>query len=217
MRHRRRLHTQTLRKKSSRTTTQPAYSQQKKRSGFGRFFFFILLAAAIVYSILYYDDHIKPVFDSFFVSTNTEIIDQPSQQNNTQDNDEINETIPAMPSDKQPAHNDDVFYSPIQKKIQLEILNGCGEQGVAKKLSDILRQTNYDVVNSGNYIQNGKVNWEVEKTKIIDQVGLIENATELANFMGVANEFVDSYDNPSPIADMTIIIGKDYKDLPVFK
>lgn len=123
---------------------------------------------------------------------------------------------PSIPTQKTPG-NDIQYYSPIEKKIQLEILNGCGERGVAKKLTDLLKKSKYDVVNSGNYIEKGKINWHVQETKIIDQVNNQENARDLADHMGILYANIDFFDNPSPIADITIVIGKDYRLLSIFQ
>jgi len=110
--------------------------------------------------------------------------------------------------------------TPIQKKIQIEVLNGCGEQGIAKILGDRLIKENFDIVNSGNYIEKGKANFAIEETRIIDQLKTPENlnkAKELAKLIGIDKNLVESFENPSPIADITIIIGQDFKTLPVFK
>ncbi|RMH61381.1 MAG: LytR family transcriptional regulator [Calditrichaeota bacterium] len=106
--------------------------------------------------------------------------------------------------------------SPVRREIQLEILNGCGAKGVADQLTRLLRKQKYDIVNKGNYLKKGKVYWNVAETRIIDQIGNVDNARELADIMGVLYSNVESYENPSPIADITIIIGKDYKTLPIF-
>ena len=49
-------------------------------------------------------------------------------------------------------------YSTTQKPaadiIQMEVLNGCGVDGVAQKFTDYLRKDNFDVVNVSNYILN---------------------------------------------------------------
>ncbi len=130
-------------------------------------------------------------------------------------------TDKAAPSEQQPAlpmeqEETEPYYSPVQRQIQLEILNGCGAKGVADQLTKLLRKHNYDVVNKGNYLKKGKVNWNVAETRIIDQIGKVDNARQLADAMGVLYSNVESYENPSPIADITIIIGKDYKTLPIF-
>jgi len=125
-------------------------------------------------------------------------------------------TLPALPvKQKEPFK---IKLTPIKKKIQVEVLNGCGEQGIAKILTERLRQKGYDVVNSGNFIEKGKTNFNVKKTKIIDQIKSAENITrarELADLMGVGRKQIESYENPSPIADLTIIIGKDFTELSI--
>ncbi len=123
---------------------------------------------------------------------------------------------PSLPIEE-PTEQAVQYYSPIEKKIQLEILNGCGEKGVAKKLSSLLKKTKYDIVNSGNYMEKGEINWKVEETKIIDQINNQENARDLADYMGILYSNVEIFDNPSPIADITIVIGKDYKLLSIFQ
>jgi hypothetical protein len=107
-------------------------------------------------------------------------------------------------------------FTPIQKRIQVEVLNGCGVPGIAKKFSDHLKKNNYDVVNSGNYLENGKANFNVDKTKIVDQLKTSENiarANELADLLDIDENLIESFENPSPIADLTIVIGKDYNQI----
>lgn len=127
---------------------------------------------------------------------------------------------PALPAE-QPAPEPAMKLTPIQKKIQVEVLNGCGEQGIAKILAERLIKNNYDVVNSGNYLdKRGKTNFNVSKTKIIDQLKTAENLTrakDLADLIGISHHLVESYENPTPIADISIVIGKDFKTLPIFK
>jgi hypothetical protein len=123
---------------------------------------------------------------------------------------------PAIPAPDE-KEQQQLYYSPIEKKVQLEILNGCGESGVAKKLSDLLKKSKYDIVNSGNYIERGKINWNVAETKIISQISNPQKARELADLMGVLYSNVEEFENPSPIADITVVIGKDYKTLAIFQ
>lgn len=207
MRHRRRLNTQTTLKKRP-TGTHPKLQSVKKKSSAGkilRFLFYLLILAGLGYAGYTY---LLPVLKlpsaeiSGAETTNPRAF--PTEEN------VVPQTIP----ETQPQ------LSPIKKKIQVEVLNGCGEQGIAKILGDRLIKKEYDVVNSGNYIERGKTNFEVEQTKIIDQLKTPENlakAKELAVFIGVETSFVESFENPYPIADITIVIGKDFKTLPVFK
>lgn len=153
-----------------------------------------------------YKAELEKIIDSFSLPSLAE--------ENSQVADVKKSSKPAIPSE---ASSQSQYYSPIEKKIQVEILNGCGESGVAKKLSSFLNKTKYDIVNSGNYIQNGKINWDVNETKIIDQINRQEDARELADLMGILYSNVEIFDNPSPIADITIVVGKDYKTLSIFQ
>lgn len=132
------------------------------------------------------------------------------------------ETRPKLPADEQSSTTEETVqqgetYLP---NIQVEILNGCGEQGIAKTLADRLMALKYDVVNTGNYLKNGKPFFEVKKTRIIDQVNsekTKEKAKQLAKQMGLSEDQVESIPNPNPIADITIIIGQDFEQLKIFK
>ncbi len=148
-----------------------------------------------------------PSFESFRDGSGYTILSRESAADNPAKD---QPPIPAPQEESEP------YYSPVQRQIQLEILNGCGVKGVADRLTKLLRKHNYDVVNKGNYLNKGKVNWNVAETRIIDQIGKVDNARQLADAMGVLYSNVESYENPSPIADITIIIGKDYKTLPIF-
>ena len=206
MRHRRRLHTQTIRRKSN-TTSQIRFNTPKKKKS-KKPLFFVLGIIAIAAVIYQFNEQISAFWSQLdFGGETTDLISKPLKPT---------EKKPAIPTDNsntKPAQ----YYSPIEKKIQLEILNGCGESGVAKKLSSLLKKEKYDIVNSGNYMEKGKVNWDVSETRIIDQIGKQDNARELADIMGVLYSNVETYENPSPIADLTIIIGKDYKTLSIFQ
>ena len=48
-------------------------------------------------------------------------------------------------------NNDKENVGVNKKPVQLEVLNGCGVNGVAEKFTDYLRADNFDVVNIGNY------------------------------------------------------------------
>jgi len=129
---------------------------------------------------------------------------------------EKSQPSPVLPAEEKTQETQQ-YYSPIVRKVQLEILNGCGVKGIADKLAALLDKKKYDVINKGNYLKRGKTFFKVKQTRVIDQMGKIENARELSEVMGVSEKNIDSYENPSPIADVTIIIGKDYSTLTIFK
>lgn len=168
----------------------------------------IFILASIAAAVVIYKDNILGLlpfknFDFSLSDINSTTADQEVQRLPVED--EITE-------EPQP-------FTPIQKRIQIEVLNGCGVPGIAKKFSDHLKKNNYDVVNSGNYLENGKVNFNVSKTRIIDQIKSPENvvrANELADLLEIDQNLIESFENPSPIADLTLIIGKDYDQI-IFK
>lgn len=103
--------------------------------------------------------------------------------------------------------------APFEHKIQIEILNGCGVSGVAKIFQKYLREQGFDVVNTENYLKNGKVFWQLEKSFIIDQIGVQEQAKLVARSLGIPAENIESRQNPNAIYDVSVVIGKDYKNL----
>lgn len=203
MKHRRRYTTQTTKKKNSRIQYQTPYeSSSKGSSKFWRYFFiFILLSGGIYYLI-----------------SNLPKSDTLDEEDFGQA-DQIETEQPAEPQSRQafPVEEKRIETPPINRTIQLEVLNGCGTQGVAKIFSEKLKVHKYDVVSSGNYLKNGKTYWKVLKTKIIDNTGNRENAEKLSEIIGIDSKYIESKIVQSPIADITIVIGKDYRDLAIIK
>ena len=68
-----------------------------------------------------------------------------------------------------------------KKNMQIEVLNGCGVDGVADMFTDSLRKKNIDVVNTGNYRS-----YNVDNSIVIDRRGNIINAEYLAEVIGFA-------------------------------
>lgn len=205
LRHRRRNNTQTILRKSTSNKTR-FISPKKKRSKKPLFYSFLLIVLISVIFIY------KGEIASFYESITKSSVSANNQIPEIEESKTEQPSIPTTQETEQPQ-----YYSPLEKKIQLEILNGCGESGVAKKLSALLKKSKYDIVNSGNYMERGKVNWKVQETKIISQISNPKNARELADLMGILYSNVEEFENPSPIADITVIIGKDYKTLAIFQ
>ena len=102
--------------------------------------------------------------------------------------------------------------SPPVHKVQVEILNGCGINGVAKVFQSLLRENGIDVVNTENYVVDGKVYWNVDQTFIIDQIGVTEQAKSIARILQLPLSNIESRKNPTAIYDISVVIGKDYKN-----
>ena len=95
-----------------------------------------------------------------------------------------------------------------KKNMQIEVLNGCGVDGVADMFTDSLRKKNIDVVNTGNYRS-----YNIDNSIVIDRTGIIINAEYLAEIIGIDNKQVIQQKNKNYFLDVTLIIGKDYKQL----
>ncbi len=93
-----------------------------------------------------------------------------------------------------------------KKNMQIEVLNGCGVDGVADRFTDYLRKKNFDVVNTGNYRS-----FNIDNSIVIDRTGNIINAEYLAEVIGIDNKQVIQQKNKNYFLDVTLIIGKDYR------
>ncbi len=96
--------------------------------------------------------------------------------------------------------------------IQIEVLNGCGVAGLADRFTDYLRDKGFDVVNKGNYIQ-----FDIDKTIIIDRLGNHANAREVAKSLGVNTSSVITQINEDYFLDVSVILGADYYKLTPLK
>jgi len=95
----------------------------------------------------------------------------------------------------------------VQQLIQVEVLNGCGVAGVGDLLTDVLRSKGIDVVKTGNYRS-----FDIDKTFIVDRMGKLETAYLVADSLKIDKKFVITETNKSYFLDLTIVIGKDYKN-----
>ena len=105
-------------------------------------------------------------------------------------------------------NNDEEYVRENKKPVQLEVLNGCGVNGVADNFTDYLRAANFDVVNIGNYRS-----FEVDFSLVIDRTGNIKNAFEIASKLGIGKNNIIQQVNKEYFLDVTLVIGKDYKQL----
>ncbi len=92
--------------------------------------------------------------------------------------------------------------------IQVEVLNGCGMSGVADKFTDFLRKEKFDVVQMGNYIS-----FDIDKSLVIDRTGNRANAEKVAAALGIDSRNVIMQKNEDAFLDVSVVIGKDYKQL----
>lgn len=98
--------------------------------------------------------------------------------------------------------------------VEIEVLNGCGVDKLAKRMTDFLRENKkFDVVNFDNY------GWyDIPGTLIIDRKSMSMNkARKVARFLGVSDSHIIPQLSPARNSDVSVIIGSDYQKLKVFK
>lgn len=96
----------------------------------------------------------------------------------------------------------------ISEIIQIEVLNGCGVNGIANDYTSILRENGFDVVETGNF-----ETFDLQKTIIISRSGVMDNAMRVADALGVSRDQVIREASPDYYLDVTLVIGHDYEML----
>lgn len=92
--------------------------------------------------------------------------------------------------------------------IQLEVLNGCGESGIANNFTSHLRNNGFDVVEVGNFER-----FDVEKTFVISRSSSPNNARRVANALGISEQNIIREESSDFYLDVTVVLGKDYQTL----
>jgi hypothetical protein len=96
--------------------------------------------------------------------------------------------------------------------IQLDVLNGSGTPRLGQRFTDYLRARGFDVVEMGNFKESG-----VEFTRVIDRVGDLTAARQVAEALGVPKERVVQQLDKNAYLDVSVVIGKDFKSLKPLK
>jgi capsular polysaccharide biosynthesis protein len=92
--------------------------------------------------------------------------------------------------------------------IQLEVLNGCGEAGIANNFTNHLRNNGFDVVEVGNFER-----FDVEETFVISRSSSPNNARRVANALGIPEKNIIREESSDFYLDVTVVLGKDYEIL----
>ncbi len=93
-------------------------------------------------------------------------------------------------------------------KIHIEILNGCGEDGIAQQIGKQLRTFGFDVITVAN-----APTFNYPETIVIDRVGNPEFARQVAEVLGTTNRIQQVIPDPFRIEEVTIVVGRDYRRL----
>ncbi len=99
----------------------------------------------------------------------------------------------------------------IGEVVQVAVRNGCGVPGTARRVTLYLRRQGFDVVESGNYDT-----FDVPRTRIIDHVGNREVALRVAEVLGVDETDITVDIRPDLYLDLTVVVGKNYRELVPF-
>ena len=97
-------------------------------------------------------------------------------------------------------------------KIQVEIWNGCGISNLAVMYKDFLRNEGLDVLDSKNA---DHFNYSI--TTILHHRGDINRALVLVDILKIDKSSIVDDKNENLFYDLTLIIGKDYIDLPSYR
>ncbi len=109
----------------------------------------------------------------------------------------------------------DIYEANPILNIKVEVLNGCGEKGIAAKISDFLRTEYIDVVRSEN-----ADNFEYERTILIqrsDDLLNLKTVAKVLNFEINNEDRVIIQSSPTADVDLTLILGKDYRSVKPIK
>ena len=118
--------------------------------------------------------------------------------------------LPQTPSTQQQSTEQKPEPPKPAQVVQIDVLNGTSEKGVAGKFTNFLRTRGYDVVEMKNYkISN------MPHTLVVDRMGNLKPARDIAEYLGVADTNVLQQLNPDYFVDVSVIIGNDcYELLP---
>lgn len=100
-----------------------------------------------------------------------------------------------------------------QRKIKIEVLNGCGVNGIAAELREYLIDRKFDVIDFKNYER-----FDIPETLVIDRKYMDKRyARKIADAIGVKKKQIFPQISPQRKLDVSVIIGRNYKDLKAFK
>jgi len=103
----------------------------------------------------------------------------------------------------------------VQEKqpIRVQVLNGSGVNGLARRFTNFLRTQGFDVVDVGNY-----KSFDVDRSFVIDRVSNEKKfARKVAEALGIDPSRIQTIIDRGLLLDVTVIIGKDFERLKGFK
>jgi hypothetical protein len=93
--------------------------------------------------------------------------------------------------------------------LKIEVLNGCGVDGVARKFAVYLKTQGFDPVTVTNFERQ-----DIPRTMIIDRTSNASaNGNKVAQVLGLSDEYVSYLASPERLVAVSVIIGQDYKTI----
>ena len=91
--------------------------------------------------------------------------------------------------------------------LKIEVLNGCGVDGTARKFADFLKKQGFDPVTVTNFERH-----DIPRTMIIDRTSNASvNGQKVAEALGLSDDYVSYLASPERLVAVSVIIGQDYK------
>ena len=117
--------------------------------------------------------------------------------------------------ENQPRLAVEVFEKNPILNMKVEVLNGCGVQGLAGKTAEYLRLNQIDVINSDDADHH-----DYPQTVIIQRNENIQSLKKVSESFGILPDDksrIKIQPDETLGVDVTIILGKDYNTLPKFE
>ncbi len=111
-----------------------------------------------------------------------------------------------------PARDTTVPTHLIGDIIQVEVRNACGVAGIAARTRGYLRTHGFDVVEVGDH-----TSMDLERSVVIDRIGDLQAAKNVARALGIAEENVIQDIRESYYLDASVLLGKDFESLRPFQ
>lgn len=153
-------------------------------------------------------------FRELFSFSDTSSRSRSSGQTQSRNTDPSNAARPADPDGASVIQDSAAVPAPqtVARRIQVEVLNGCGVDGLAERITNYLRDKNIDVVSRGNFSH-----FDVPLTTVLDRVDNRERSLQIAKVLGLPESRLQIQKDSNLQLDATIVLGADYKKLTPFK
>ncbi len=99
--------------------------------------------------------------------------------------------------------------------LKIRILNGAGIKGIAKVMATNLTQLGYHVSESANFVENGKINWNVPTTILTGPKSHETFLKKLSDKLNIPYKWSNS--DQGDANTVSLILGQDYQQMAIYK